>query len=159
MIRWMEAAGISAVLTAISLSGCGRAKSAASYVPNANKARQALTLALSGWQQNNNAALSLDDQTVVQVVDQHRRPGQTLDEFTILGEVSGDGGRWFEVELKLANPVQSEQVRYVIVGIDPLWVFRQPDYEMLGHWDHPMPANSPNENAEAIEPGDDAAEL
>jgi hypothetical protein len=72
-------------------------------------------------------------------VDQHRRPGQTLENFTILGEVSGDGGRWFEVELHLDEPPQKVQVRYVVVGIDPLWIFRQVDYEMLSHWDHPMP--------------------
>jgi hypothetical protein len=154
MIRWMKAAGISAMLAAISLSGCRRAKTAESYVPNASLARQALSSALAAWQQGKGTELSLDDKTVVQVVDQHRRPEQRLSEFTILGEVSGDGGRWFEVELKLDNPAQTEQVRYVVIGIDPLWVFRQPDYEMLGHWDHPMPSNS-SDGAEAAPATDD----
>jgi hypothetical protein len=126
----------------IFLCGCGGSNRAARYVPNESVARQALTTALTAWQQQGGTSLRLDGKTVIEVVDRYRRPGQTLSNFNVLGEVSGDGGRWFEVELQLANPTQTEQVRYVVVGIDPLWVFRQSDYEMLGHWDHPMPAKS-----------------
>jgi hypothetical protein len=159
MFRWIKLAGIAAVLAAISLSGCGRAKSAASYVPDENVARRALTMALTAWQEGNSKQLSLDDKTRVEVVDQHRRPGQALEEFKILGEVAGDGGRWFEVELKLDHPEQTEQVRYIVVGIDPLWVFRQPDYEMLGHWDHPMPADASEEVEDTPASDDGGAQL
>jgi hypothetical protein len=123
------------------VSGCGTHR-AARYVPDETVARQALTAALSAWKEEGGTSLRLEDDTVVEVVDRYRRPGQVLSEFNILGEVAGDGGRWFEVELHLANPAQTEQVRYIVVGIEPLWVFRQSDYEMLGHWDHPMPAKS-----------------
>jgi hypothetical protein len=26
----------------------------------------------------------------------------------------------------------------VVIGIDPLWVFRHEDYDLLLHWEHPM---------------------
>jgi hypothetical protein len=66
-----------------------------------------------------------------------------LDDFEILGEVPGPTGRCFAVRLKLREPVAEEKVRYAVFGIDPLWVFRQEDLEMLGHWEHPMPPEEP----------------
>ena len=44
------------------------------------------------------------------------------------------------VRLVLAGPAEERRERYVVVGLDPVWVFAYPDYEMLMHWDHPMPA-------------------
>jgi hypothetical protein len=135
-------AAIAALLAVLCLSGCGSSNRAARYIPDANAARQALEAAMIAWQQDEGTSLSLDGQAI-EVIDKHRRPGQTLSKFNILGEVSGDGGRWFEVELHFVQPAQTEQVRYVVVGINPLWIFRQQDYELLGHWDHPMPSNIP----------------
>jgi hypothetical protein len=122
------------------VAGCGKSSDAGRFVPRKDVALQALNLSLDAWQRgSDDSALALDDGVAVEVVDQHRRVGQTLQKFTIIGEVAGDGGRWFEVELHLAEPEHREQVRYVVVGVDPLWVFRRIDYEMLSHWDHPMP--------------------
>jgi hypothetical protein len=135
-----------ALATAVALfclCGCGSNRTGR-YVPEAGVAQQALTASLTAWKEEKGTSLRLEGSTAVEVVDRYRRPGQTLTSFRVLGEVSGDGGRWFQVELQLANPAQTEQVRYVVVGIDPLWVFRQTDYELLGHWDHPMPAESPD---------------
>jgi hypothetical protein len=112
-------------------------------MPDAAVARQALEAAMTAWQHNGGTSFSLDARAV-EVIDKHRRPGQVLSGFNILGEVSGDGGRWFEVELQLANPSQTEHVRYIVVGINPLWIFRQQDYELLGHWDHLMPEDQPS---------------
>jgi hypothetical protein len=58
-----------------------------------------------------------------------------LIDYEMLGEVSGEGPRTFVVRLKLDNPVAKREVRYYLVGIDPLWVFRQEDYDALVHWD------------------------
>ena len=76
----------------------------------------------------------------VQITDNQRKPGQLLEDFEILGEVPGATARCFAVRLKLRDPVAEEKVRYAVFGIDPLWVFRQEDLEMLSHWEHPMPA-------------------
>jgi hypothetical protein len=66
-----------------------------------------------------------------------------LEDFEILGEVPGATARCFAVRLKLREPVGDEKVRYAVFGIDPLWVFRQEDLEMLSHWEHPMPPEEP----------------
>jgi hypothetical protein len=131
-----------ALAAGLCLSACRPADYRTRYVPQESVARAALAAALTAWQSNNDQRhLRLDNETAVEVIDVSRRPGQTLRQFNILGDISTDGGRWFEVELMLDNPAQVERVRYCVIGIDPLWVFRQWDYEQLAHWDHPMPAD------------------
>ena len=56
-----------------------------------------------------------------------------------------DETRAFAVRLSLENPPEVQVVRYLVVGNDPLWVFRQEDYEMISHWEHPMPAAVPKD--------------
>ena len=69
-----------------------------------------------------------------------RKPGQRLDQFKILGETPGQSGRTIAVKLELANPTENVKTEYIVVGIDPLWVFRREDFEMFIHWEHDMPA-------------------
>ena len=38
--------------------------------------------------------------------------------------------RLFTAIRRVGNPV--------VVGIDPIWVIRHEDYEMLTHWSHPV---------------------
>ena len=35
----------------------------------------------------------------------------------------------------------------MIVGIDPLWIFRHEDYDLLLHWEHQMPTESKQDPA------------
>ena len=130
-------------IAASALTGCDSTNPESRYTPQVAVSERALDAALDAWQKQSSQPLALEDKTSVLVIDQYRRPGQTLTAYKILGEVSGAHGRWFEVKLELDHPAQVEQVRYVVVGIKPLWVFRQPDYEMLSHWDHPMPEATP----------------
>ena len=51
-------------------------------------------------------------------------------------------GRKFAVKLDLSNPKESIKTEYIVVGIEPLSVFREEDYEMVMRWDHYMPAES-----------------
>lgn len=94
---------------------------------------------LNAWRDGVPAGSVPNTKPEVFVTDAHRRPGQKLEAFEILGPVPGNAPRCFAVKLKLVNPDAEERVRFVIVGIEPLWVFRQEDYDMLTHWEHPMP--------------------
>ena len=55
--------------------------------------------------------------------------------YAILGEVPCDGPRCFAVRLNLEGPTEVQEVRFVLYGIDPLWVVRYEDYEMIIHWE------------------------
>src|SRR5688500_13404015 len=69
---------LTAVAVVVCLVGCGRSNSAASFVPAEDVARQALTEAMSAWKNDGSTSLSRDGETMVEVVDKHRRPGQSL---------------------------------------------------------------------------------
>lgn len=107
------------------------------YIPSAARAEEALDLVLAAWKAGDPLApLTLKSSPLtIQVADATRRPGQRLVDYDLLGEISGEGPRTFVVRLKLENPRVEEEVRYYLMGIDPLWVFRQEDYDALIHWD------------------------
>lgn len=123
------------------VAGCaGRSRNIESYVPEPGSARAALEAALNEWRNGRPPGEIKGASPAVQVVDTHRRPKQRLERFEILGEVGGDAGRCYSVRLTLTNPGEELKARFVVVGISPLWVFREEDFTMLTHWDHPMPS-------------------
>jgi len=140
--RWRAAA----CLTAIALSaGCGRQPSAAlkKFIPPSQQAREAVAAVLEDWQ-SAKVPGPIDRLAVkVQIIDRQRKEGQSLSDFEILGEVPEEGVRCFAVRLKLCDPDAEFKARFVVVGIDPLWVFRQEDYDLLNHWEHVMPEEQP----------------
>jgi hypothetical protein len=107
------------------------------YIPSAALAEEALEQVLAAWKAGEPLApLSLASPPLtIQVADATRRPGQRLNDYDLLGEISGEGPRTFVVRLKLENPTAEKRVLYYVMGIDPLWVFRQEDYDALIHWD------------------------
>jgi hypothetical protein len=134
MVRGVALAAVLAVCGA----GCGpRGNPAERYVPSAEAAREALTEALTAWQADR-APASVAGGAAVQLVDRQRQDGRKLRSFAVLGEVPGEGPRCFAVRLALGDPEEEKRVRFVIVGTDPVWVFRHEDYQMLLHWECPM---------------------
>jgi hypothetical protein len=95
-----------------------------------------------------------DTTPAVHVTDTFRKPGETLVDYRILGEVPSERKRCYAVELRYA-PERAERTRFLVVGIDPLWVFRQEDAELLAHWEHNM--ETPEAAAEAAAQSDAAA--
>ena len=142
-----------AVLAALLLSGCaGRDALWERYVPEPELARRALTEALGAWQRGESAGRVTGAGPSIQVVDTHRVTAQRLERYEVLGEILGDGPRSFSVRLTLENPPDVRCVRYLVVGIDPLWVFREDDYAMIAHWECPMPEPAPGLASSAQEP-------
>lgn len=120
------------------IAACGRTTSGYDrYVPGAAQSEEALGEVLAAWQRGEPVGpLELKSPPVkIEVADSTRRPGQRLVGYELLGEVSGEGPRTFIVRLKLDNPSEEQEVRYYLVGADPLWVFRQEDYDAVVHWD------------------------
>lgn len=141
MIHALVAAGV------LGAAGCGNR--APDYTPTVVAAETAVRRALDAWKAGDPAGEIPKSQPVVQVVDVGRKPGQTLADYRILGETRGPSGRTFAVTLNLEHPTETVKTQYVVVGIDPLWVFRQEDYELLSHWDHHMPATEPANKTDA----------
>lgn len=128
------------------VSGCERGPSAEDFVPPAETALSSLTALLENWQQGAPLDDLLQRTPAIRTADTQIPRDRLLTSFEILGETPVDGGRRFSVRLQLAAPAEEVDVQYVVVGIDPIWVFRKEDYDLLAHWDHAMP---PAEDPEA----------
>lgn len=128
----------------ICLAGCAKpSDGAARFRPAAETARAAVTAALQDWQTGHAPGdVPADLGVAVRLVDNHRLKGQRLVKFTMLGEVPGDGPRSLGARLTFADPAEERVIRFYVVGVDPLWIFRQEDYDLLLHWDHQMEPNA-----------------
>jgi hypothetical protein len=145
---------ICAVLAAcLGASGCNRRDSTARYIPAEKTARDALVAGLDAWKGGAAAGEIAGTKPLVFVTDSYRNSKERLVGYEILGQVPGNVPRCFAVELRF-EPPREEKTRYVIVGIDPLWVFRMEDYQLLAQWDHHME----NEDPPARQPAEAAKE-
>jgi hypothetical protein len=140
---------------AVCALGCGRRAGNERFVPSEATSRRAVGAALAAWKAGEPAdrTIRLSEPTLnLEVADTARRPGQRLVDYEILGEVSAEGPRCLAVRLKLEEPTEELEVLYYLVGIDPLFVFRQEDYELLTHWEMSMPDEAPADLAEGRQP-------
>ena len=136
---WLTIGGFS-----FGLTGCG--DRIARFTPKPAIAQSALEKALEAWHVGMPAGEIADGSPAIFVTDNGRKAGQTLIRYEILGETASSAGRSFAVRLFLEKPNEQLKTEYLVVGIDPLWIFRREDYELLMHWDHRMP-KLPNENS------------
>jgi hypothetical protein len=130
--------------TLLVCGGCQSREERQQYVPPQEAAQRALEIALTSWQ-NGKVPPGLVQQSApaIQLVDTQHPPNQKLTAFTVIGPMAGDVQRCFAVRLTFDNPREEVRARFVVVGIDPLWVIRYEDLEILAHWEHRMPANPP----------------
>jgi hypothetical protein len=131
------AAGLAlAVLAGV---GCSRGQRNEDFVPREESAKAALDAYLAAWQRGESSQTVGGTNPTVMVVDDTRLKGRVLKSYTILGTVPADAPICFAVQLSLDKPQAEVRERYVVVGLDPLWVWRYDDYLMITHWSHPMP--------------------
>jgi hypothetical protein len=128
---------IALLLGVVSL-GCSSHQRNEDFIPEEQRARQALESYLSAWQKGNFEQAVPDTKPVVMSGDSLHAAHRPLKEFTILGPVAADAHRCYAVRLVLDAPHEERRDRYVVIGIDPLWVMLYDDYEMVLHWDHSM---------------------
>ncbi len=131
------------VLLVLTTGGCGT--KTPNYTPSLETAEDAVRGGLDKWKVGEPPGELPGTHPLVHVTDGGRKPGQTLESYQILGETHGASGRTIAVTLHLNNPVEVLKVRYIVLGIDPLFVFRQEDFDLLMHWDHHMPASQAKE--------------
>ena len=132
------------LLLSVASTGCYQATP--NFVPTKEIAQMALSRALETWREGGAAGEIADSKPVIFVTDSNRKEAQKLIDFRILGETPGLSGRTYAVELELAYPSERLKAEYIVVGIDPLWIFRREDYELLMHWDHHMSEKYKSDN-------------
>lgn len=114
----------------ICLAGCG---SGPTDVPSSQTSRQALDTALTAWTHGEKPGAMAGTKPAVTVHDTPWSQGQRLASYEILKEeqdagASASAEKRFTVRLSLAEPNRTEEVRYHVLGVDPVMVFRDEDY-------------------------------
>ena len=121
--RW----GVWALVFVYCAAGC-TGKSVESYKPTNVVARTAIETALSTWKAGTAHGSITSVKPSIDVFDARWQAGAKLESYEILEEVTGKPEPHFKVKLKLAGK-PPETTEYLVVGIDPLLIFRQADYD------------------------------
>jgi hypothetical protein len=120
-----------ATVTAVAV-GCSSGKQVGDFTPPEANARKALEAALNHWKGGGQPGDIPGTSPLVQVTDSKWKAGQQLTAFEITGEepVAGSGPRMFKVRLTPGKGAPVE-TKYAVIGIDPLLVYRDEDFQKL----------------------------
>lgn len=137
---WISLVCVSSLLAGLSwwFGGTAVVRSDADFIPSDAVCQEALRRALEAWVAGAAAGPVAGTSPVVHVTDSTRVQQRPLLSWEIPGRVPGNAPRCYAVRLQLDQPREERRERYVVIGIDPLWVFRHEDYDLLLHWEHPM---------------------
>ncbi|MGO9468523.1 MAG: hypothetical protein ACLQIB_17290 [Isosphaeraceae bacterium] len=126
VVIWRGVGSVIAGVVLGVLPGCG--SDHARYTPTSTEARASLETALTAWREGK-PVTSIDVKPPVHVFDSAAQGGQQIESFTIGDEQDkGDGTKQFAVKL-VTKPKGSElDVKFVVHGRDPVYVFREEDY-------------------------------
>jgi hypothetical protein len=121
---------VSGMLVCLVVVGCG-SSSTNDYVPDDNAGKRAIETALSAWQNGQlMKRIESDGAAAVEPQDSEWKRGKTLASFSIGDEVpTTEGPKQFAVRLTFQGVAQPVDAVYFVVGRDPLWVFRDRDYQ------------------------------
>lgn len=112
--------------------GCSSGKKLEDFTPNEGNARKALEAALAHWAGGGQPGAIPNTKPVVEVTDARWKSGQKIQSFEIIGDEppAGAGPRFFKVQLtpERGSPVET---RYAVLGIEPLLIYRDEDYQKL----------------------------
>jgi hypothetical protein len=124
------------VLVALIAPACGPSTS-----PSADAARTALATALDAWRDGKKPADLAGLTPPVQVIDSEWAGGRKLASYQIVRETPSETDKRFVVELTYAAPPAEAEVVYIMVGSEPVSVFRDEDYDRSMNMDNsPTPA-------------------
>lgn len=115
--------------TAVWAAGCGSEAKLQRFKPEAEAARKALEAALTEWKSGRNQPGRIENfQPPLQVVDTVWGSGKKLTSFEIGEPDDFEVAKKFKARLTIEGAAGPEEVTYLIVGKDPLWIFREQDY-------------------------------
>jgi hypothetical protein len=112
------------------VTGCS-SPSKEDYIPSENAGKQAIETALTAWQSGKPMEpIENPDAVAVQPQDTEWQKGRKLVAFSIGEELpTTDGPKQFAVRLTFQGSATPVDTVYFVVGRDPLWVFRDRDYQ------------------------------
>ncbi len=115
------------LMVLVGCDGTGHAR----YTPTKDEARSSLEAALTAWRDGKPCG-TIDAKPPVHVADTAWQGGAQIEAFEIGEEEDpGDGTKQFPVKLTMKKAGAVQDVRYIVNGRDPVWVFSEPDYKKM----------------------------
>ncbi len=111
-------------------AGCG-GDPEAKYIPDSSAARSALELVLNAWKDGKPFGPNKLNDIPVETFDARWRDGGKLESFEILSEESLEGRPTFKVRVQIQKS-QAIEDTFVVIGNNPLMVFRKQDFDKAG---------------------------
>ena len=108
-------------------AGCG-GSGEAKYLPSEDIAKEALNAALKAWQDGQAHGTVKTYAVPVDTFDARWQEGKTLEKFEVVRKETLDNHKAFIVKMKLTDE-EEQEVTYLVIGNDPLMVFRKQDYD------------------------------
>ena len=125
LVRFLIAIALSTFF--FSAAGC-ESSGEAKYIPSEDIAKKALNAALKAWQDGQAHGTVKTFAVPVDTYDARWQAGKTLEKFEVVRSEALDNHKAFIVKMKLTDE-DEEEVTYLVVGNDPLMVFRKQDYD------------------------------
>lgn len=130
--------GVIVLSTSLAI-GCGEAPDTnITPLPDAPAARKAIEAAMENWKAARPTGQIDPGPPRIQVNDSFRKKDQTVERYEILGQTTRERSITFVLRVTFSNPDEVQYVRFVLLGVDPIIVFRQEDYDLMSHWEHKM---------------------
>ncbi|MBS0206828.1 MAG: hypothetical protein JSS49_28470 [Planctomycetes bacterium] len=107
--------------------GCG-GDSRSKYVPQSTTAREALQTALDKWKSGAGLNPIETPRAVINVFDARWRDRNRLESFEIVEEIKSPDQPTFKVRMQVKGQPE-ETTTYLIIGLNPLNVYREEDYK------------------------------
>ena len=119
-------------------AGCHSPSGPSSMIPDERVARDAISVMMKTWEERHPVGILEQTSPRIQVVDTRRSKEPDLVRYQILSSAVDNRVYCFLIRLTFEGGEDPRNVRFYVVGIDPLLIFREEDYTMLMHWEHPM---------------------
>jgi len=121
-----------ALATLLVAASCG----GPSMNPSADRARAALEASLNAWREGKRPGDLAGDDPPVQVADNEWTNGRKLAAFEVLRGQPSESDKRFVVKLTYAAPAAVTEAVYVVLGVSPIVVFREEDYQRTMNMDN-----------------------
>jgi hypothetical protein len=131
------------VLFLIALAGLAGCGGGSAPLPSAVVAHQALQTSLDAWKAGKPPSSLAGEKPGIEAVDFEWKAGKVLSNYTLGEEVTGQGVQTLSASLTIKGEPGPEEVKYMILGLDPVRIFRDEDYNRAMNMDN-APASAGN---------------
>jgi hypothetical protein len=123
----------------VALAGCGGSVP----LPTTDVSRRALQASLDAWKAGKPAASLASEKPSIEPVDFEWKAGKVLTDFAIGEHSPGEGTQTLSASITLKGEPGPKEVKYMVLGVEPVRIFRDEDYNRAMNMDNAPTTTKP----------------